>query len=320
VDQFSTQLASFGLSAADIEEASKLLKETWYYRVQFTDDTWTEAQHFDSVALTRTLLSRIDLKDATVLDLGTMEGMIPILSHAAGAKRVTAYDRLTGYRQRVAFLQKLYRREFEYINGMSLAEFQTSRDTMFDVVVFSGVLYHMFDPFSGLARAASLARPGGIFILETSAVVYDDCALHFNKAGRYYPGTTFFQPTPDALDNFLRFYGLSALDVEFQEQRTTPYPLIRIAIACRVGTKPLPDVGDKWMEEPFFIDLREFNMLRRNSGDPLENQVPFTAKPSSQGVTKIAGSMNLPRYLATHRPLLITPDLTELSLTFRRRD
>ncbi len=304
-----------GFGEVDAQHACKLLEDKWYYRIQLTPEVWTTPAHvFESVALTRMLLSRAEVRGASVLDIGTMEGMIPVLARAAGANHVVAYDRLPNLRARVALVQRAYKREFEHCTGQSLFDFRRQRQEQFDVVVFSGVLYHMFDPLGGLVLAASFAKPGGLFIFESSAVVRDDCALHFNRRGRYYPGTNYFQPTPDALDHFFRFIGLAALDGEYIVQRTIPTPIIRIAVACRVVAKSLPTPDDTWMAQPFAQEFREFHLARRNTSAEAPELVKYAGPDRRRAVDSHTHTLNISNFIERYPAMPIRSELTELSL------
>jgi SAM-dependent methyltransferase len=243
-----------------------------------------------------------------------MEGMIPMLARAAGANRVVGYDRLRNGRNRVALVQRVYGREFEHSTGQSLADFRRQSDEQFDVVVFSGVLCHMFDPLGGLALAASFAKPGGLLIFESSAIVREDCALHFNRRGRYYPEANFFQPTAEALDHFFRFIGLAAIDGEYFIQRTFPAPLIRIGVTCRVTAKPLPSPGDSWMKQGFEVDFGEFRLGRRNKNIEVPDLIKYVGIDRSKAVDPQTGTMNIPWFIERYPALRISAAMTELSL------
>ena len=60
-----------------------------------------------------------------------------------------------------------------------------SGEAPFDVVVFSGVMYHMLDPLGGLAHAHSLVRDGGLLILETSAIIDHEAIFAANRENRF---------------------------------------------------------------------------------------------------------------------------------------
>ena len=114
--------------------------------------------------MVRRLLELTDLRDARCLDIGTQEALIPVSLLRLGAKSVVAYDRLD-LSERIRLVQQAYGVEFEYIPGLQMDELQTAlwkdRKSPLDVVVFSGVLYHMIDPLVGLCIARSLVREGG---------------------------------------------------------------------------------------------------------------------------------------------------------------
>jgi 2-polyprenyl-3-methyl-5-hydroxy-6-metoxy-1,4-benzoquinol methylase len=320
------QLSALGLNADEARETSELIKEPWYYKVEVAPDLWTSGQRYPNIAITRELLDRVDLSGASLLDIGTMEGVVPIIASAKGAKRVVAYDRLAYCRPRVAALQGIYGYKYEHVTGLTLTEFRAQRPETFDVVVFSGVFYHMFDPFGGLAIASSFVKPGGLLIFESSAVVLPNCALHFNKAGRYFRGTNYFQPTPDALDSFFRFHGLAPLDAEYITRRELPEPLIRIAVACRAKGKPVALEGDTWVMQRFDddsddsddnTDISEFYMNRRNSHADVPDLVKYTACDRPKAIEGYTETLHVARFVEHYPAFEVRPEMMELSLKLR---
>ena len=120
----------------------------WYYKVELRKDVFTEGQNFKNIVATKHLLRKIDFQQARLLDIGVMEGALPVLLERAGAK-VTAYDRLD-FTDRINLVKEAYGVYFEYYPGKSFHEFATQAQldnlAPFDIVNMSGVLYHVIDP------------------------------------------------------------------------------------------------------------------------------------------------------------------------------
>ena len=130
----------------------------------------------------------------------------------------------------------------------------------FDIVIFSGVLYHMFDPLFGLSAARSMVRDGGILILETSAIIDSNMVMFFNADGRFYPDTTYWQISLECLDYILRFLKLEAIDLFYHKSigvKKTGLQLCRVCIPCRAVTRFLPRPDDEWMTKPRIRDYEE---------------------------------------------------------------
>ena len=72
----------------------------------------------------------------------------------------------------------------------------------FDVIVCSGVIYHMLNPFSAFGEARKLVKEGGYVIFEFAARAdSDDAGLHLNSetAKSLHELYTYWVPTPAAL-------------------------------------------------------------------------------------------------------------------------
>jgi hypothetical protein len=172
-----------------------------------------------------------------------MEALVPLLLERRGAS-VVAYDRYLRERHLQLVAQAL-RTEFELIGDFKLAELprrieDASSRPPYDLVVLSGVIYHMFDPMMGLAVARGLVRNGGLMVVETMASFDEQVCMHFNEACRFGP-SAFWLPSVPALDYLLRFLRLEALDVTrlgpWEKEGCPPHG--RLAVACSgVPTTP----------------------------------------------------------------------------------
>jgi SAM-dependent methyltransferase len=232
----------------------------WYYSMEMEPGKLTPGQAFSNIGLTRTLLQRADLNGQNCLDIGTMEGLVPILMRRRGARNVTAYDRPSALTSRIASVKKRFDVEFDFVSGFPLAELPVNlgRRT-FDVIVMSGVLYHLFSPLAGLAIARGLLRNGGLMIVETAAIIADEPAMYWNSASRF-KGQSYFYPSVACLDYFARFLHMEVIDCTYLEWGTIDGLLIaRVAFACRAATDVPGDPDDHFIKGSFHteVDLAE---------------------------------------------------------------
>ena len=97
-----------------------------------------------------------------------------LLLERRGAAEVLGYDMLLRS-DRLDLVKEALGADFGLIGGIDLADLPPAMIAAghdpFDVVVFSGVLYHMFDPLTGLAVVRGLVRDGGICLVETATVL-----------------------------------------------------------------------------------------------------------------------------------------------------
>jgi len=241
----------------------------WYYSIEMEPGKLTPGQTFSNIGLTRTLLQRADVKGKDCLDIGTMEGVIPTLMKRRGASTVVAYDRPSALTARIEAVKDRFGVDFDFVSGVPLTGLPARLDhRTFDLVVMSGVLYHLFSPLSGLAIARGLLRNGGIMILETAAVIDDAPTMHWNSNFRFL-GEAYFFPTVACLDYFVRFLHMEIIDCAYLEsQRIDGLRTARVAFSCRAIDRPSGPLTDSLLQGTLHTEMdvaEHLNWKRCNS-------------------------------------------------------
>lgn len=262
--------------------------QPWYYTIELAPGIYTPGEQHVNVALTRRLLSRVEIgHEVRCLDVGIEEGLVSVLLGRRGAQ-VVAYDRVFS-KERLDLVRDALDAGFELVGeptenhanrlwfgrggptpgrGMPLPQL---RGTLaagghgpFDVVVFSGVLYHVYDPLASLALIRGLVRTGGIVIVETAAVFDGALSLNLNSAARFAP-LAIWLPSLGCLDYLLRLVRLDPIDVVYRGRGRG-----RIAIACRAVDQPSGDPDDDFIVSPLHdYELAEYlDWPAVASGDP----------------------------------------------------
>jgi SAM-dependent methyltransferase len=307
-----------------------LLDRYWYYAIEMAPGVITPGKRFPNVAITRDLLSRIDVKGQRCLDIGTMEALVPVILAKRGASGVVAVDGLD-FGEKVAAVRAAHNVSFAYVPGVLSGSLVRSMEERvagdmtehrfaggpkprldFDVVVLSGMLYHVHSPLHVLAAARSLLRPGGLMIVETAIMPMDAYLMQWNFAGSGYvygPTDTWFMTVP-LLDHFLRFLKMMPLDARWIPAGTG---VARFACVARaVDYRPRLPAETLMEEAPW--NLEHAALHRENLfPDPKLPPVPYTtaAKPVYRpGV----GSCDLFATMQASQPLNVTPELIELRL------
>jgi SAM-dependent methyltransferase len=265
----------------------------------------TPGQTFSNVGLTRALLQRADLNGQDCLDIGTMEGLLPILMQRRGARSVTAYDRPSALTSRIASVKKRFDADFDFVSGFPLAELPAKvGHRTFDVVVMSGVLYHLFSPLAGLAIARGLLRNGGLMIVETGAIISDEMVMYWNSASRF-KGEAYFYPSVACLDYFARFLRMEVIDSTFLGWGTIDGLVIaRVAFACRAVSDVPGDPDDHFIKGTFHteVDVAEHLDWKRclSTLPPVPYDAPSWRPSPSISAAACASSCNAKR--RTQRP------------------
>jgi SAM-dependent methyltransferase len=308
---------------------SPLLKDFWYYKIEVVKDVFTPGFGFSNVALTRKLLQRLDVTGAHCLDIGTMEGLVPALLSKRNAKRVVALDTVN-FQEKVELVKALHNVRFEYHANVqvddtvafikrkwlnereSLSGLYGTLPRQFDLVVLSGILYHVWSPFHLLGYARTLVRPGGIVIVETAALLNESYTLQYNFNGSKYIYQwydTWFISVP-LLDYLLRFCRLAPIDCIYLDHGDNP---LRIAVACRAVDKVVPDVRETLMADC----ARNFDYSIIVEDDPPEPRLPdIPYSPGSEGLVmrEATGTCDLMAACRTMQPYMPGGDESVLRL------
>jgi SAM-dependent methyltransferase len=153
-----------------------------------------------------------------------------------GAK-VVACEEVRKYSKVTDFLINAYGMKNIITAPYSLYDLPADFNNKFDVVHYSGVLYHVSDPLLSLRLLYNVLKPGGIILIETNACCLNLCKFFFFKSlnliflivnslepGRLAPyityegstyrrGNNWFNPSPLALRNMMLDMGFENVQV-----------------------------------------------------------------------------------------------------------
>jgi SAM-dependent methyltransferase len=323
----------------------KAFGKNWFHAIELAPDLYSRKPRREPVALTRELLRRTDVESGGVdgggarcLDVGLQEGLVTLLMERRGASEVLGYDLLLRS-DRLELVQKALDARFGLIGGMSLAELPRAMAEAghgpFDVAVFSGVLYHMFDPLTGLAVVRGLVRDGGICLVETATVLDDSARMFFNTHGVFTAGgrrsggkrprpegmmpgsaTCFWYLTPRCLDYLLRMLRFEPVDLVYfdtAEAIEGKPPEARVAVACRAITEPLAEPDDEWLaasqrHRGQFSEFLDWERVRSEAP-------PVDYDASREGLVRGgAGSVDLHASIAATEPFAVDVEGSTLPL------
>jgi SAM-dependent methyltransferase len=251
--------------------------QPWYYVMELSPDVYTSGEERPNVGLTRRLLNKVDVKDGVrCLDVGSQEGLVSVLLERRGAA-VVAYDRVYS-EERLELVRRAFDTRFELLGepvrnhtdtlwigrggptpgkGMTLAglrrELARRGYEPFDLVVFSGVLYHVYDPLASLALIRGFVRTGGLVVVETAAIYDSRMTLNLNAAARFTP-LAIWLPSLGALDYLLRLVRLEPLEIAHFGRRRG-----RIAVLCRAVEAARSRPDDEFIGSPLHdYELAEY--------------------------------------------------------------
>jgi SAM-dependent methyltransferase len=174
----------------------------------FLGETWLAV----AGALDQTEMWPLDLSGMRVADVGAFTGGISALMAGRGAEIVYAVDELPGHAEQARVVADAF--GFPNMRVIESSLFRLDRhiapDTL-DLILLSGVLYHLSDMLVGLYGLRRLLKPGGRLVLETNAV--EDMSHSYANFGRNYAGM-WWQPTMLCVQDMCEFMGFEKIRVE----------------------------------------------------------------------------------------------------------
>ena len=97
------------------EQLAQAAKAWWYYTVELAPGVVAQGTYpADFPYMPRMLMRQADLRGADCLDLGSMEGVIPVLMQRKGAKRIVATDAVPHWAEKMALLQQVYGARWDF--------------------------------------------------------------------------------------------------------------------------------------------------------------------------------------------------------------
>jgi 2-polyprenyl-3-methyl-5-hydroxy-6-metoxy-1,4-benzoquinol methylase len=240
------------------EDLEQLIARWWYYTVELAPGRFTKGQYPDKTPmLPRIALRGAGLRDADCLDLGTMEGLIPILMKRGGARRVLALDAGPHCAQKLEILKQIYSVDFQLAQVGLMYELsrRMAKETGFDVINVSGLLYHVFSPLHIMAGVRPLLKRNGLMIVSTNVILRDDFTMEYNAGGRLQgEGNTFWYHSVPALEHMIRLFNLEPIDCMFYRHADTITKIANkdvesgyMSVVCRAIAPEAAAAFDPWI-------------------------------------------------------------------------
>jgi SAM-dependent methyltransferase len=155
----------------------------------------------------------LSLKGQTVADVGCFTGGLSLLMGHRNAEKVCAIDEVPEHLAQCRFLAELFRVESVQCLESSLYELPKKMPPgSLDLILLSGVLYHLSDMLVGLLSLQTLLKPEGVLIIESSAI---ECFEHSYANFCRFCGGAWWQPTALCIQDMCMFTGLNRPEIRF---------------------------------------------------------------------------------------------------------
>ncbi|MBN8543933.1 MAG: DUF1698 domain-containing protein [Alphaproteobacteria bacterium] len=154
-----------------------------------------------------------DYSGAAIADIGCYTGGISAILASRNPRIVYGVDELPSHLEQCNYLAKLLKKDnIKTIPSSVYTLGQHIENASLDMILFSGVLYHMSDMLVGLYQLNQLLKVGGELLIETNAV--DDKNRSYANFGRYHGGM-WWQPSGVCLRDMCEFMGYKDVEVKF---------------------------------------------------------------------------------------------------------
>ena len=193
---------------------------TWWHSITLPDGTKTKGQHDYDTATGDRYLFPDDLTNKHVLDIGTFDGYWSARARKNGAAEIMAID--YHHRKTAELVADAYDIVYKAGNHLDMNK-PMSWQNKFNVVLFYGVVYHLYNPVQGIANAIGLTNPGGICLIESAV---NQAGAHggqvrFNPYPHDGDDTNHFMPTIEGLkETILLAAKIAEREIQLQQEAT----------------------------------------------------------------------------------------------------
>jgi tRNA (mo5U34)-methyltransferase len=171
-----------GFSRAELRE--RIHSCQWVHRIDLGDGTCTPgAWSVDSQVVIRRAFDDVDFQGKKVLDVGCWDGLWSFEAERRGAGEVYATDAISqrplAEHPTLILVREYLQSGVKYFPRLGVHDVAELGVTDFDVVIFTGVYYHLKDPLLALARLRRVMREGATLILEGEVIDSPECFARF---------------------------------------------------------------------------------------------------------------------------------------------
>jgi len=246
-----------GWKNRDMRMDLRIKQYHWFHSIPLRPGITTYGEKTEEILAgeERAILGGLDLQGRSVLDVGAWNGYYSFAAKRRGAARVLATDSFTWTHPRFRGQEtfELVRDELGLDVEMLLIDPPriTPELGRFDVVLFLGVFYHLFDPIDVLQRVRAVT--GQLLMIET----HQDLADRIQPGMVFYPGavlnndpSNWWGPNPALMLHLLGQLGFAR--ILYRHYPHAPRaPMNRGIYACLTpGADPalVAGLGTEWRE------------------------------------------------------------------------
>lgn len=239
---------------------SELFASWWFYDAEIYPGLKKEGIFPDYFPLpARVLMRNAVLSGMDCLDIGSMEGIIPILMKKQNAREVVATDFDYFCYNKMSFLKRLHNVDFKFKRiGLLydlINKFPEKKANGYDFINLSGVLYHVFSPMQVIAGIRPLLKKNGLIVITTNVINRNDYSMEFNNSGKLQEErNTFWYLSINYFDYMLKYFQLKPVDYFYYQHSnndkiryTKDYEAGYLGVVARAVDDRGMQFNDEWL-------------------------------------------------------------------------
>jgi tRNA (mo5U34)-methyltransferase len=204
-------------------------------------------------------MDAIDFSGRKVLDIGCWDGVYSFTAEQRGAAEVYSTDLITArdFQTQPTFqvAQSLLRSKAKYYPNLTVYEIEDLKVRDFDVVIFTGIYYHLKDPLRALTALRRVMKDAALIIIEGAILEAPGCFANFYYKEQFCGDeSNWWVPTRECLRQWVAC-SFFEIDKEY-----APWGLLENQRHCLIAQAVRQlDRLYKWLPE----ELEEYNRVRR---------------------------------------------------------
>jgi|GEM_PF-1738990 len=253
----------------NIEE--KIASHNWFHAIDFGNNISSQGRFPTSRPQNYTLygalsyLEHLDISQSRCMDIGTMDGLVAFSIEKQKCAQIIATD--IAVRESFLLAKDILGSDIEYTVPMNVNELHHSNKPEFDLIVYCGILYHLFDPLSSLVALRKSIRNGGYLILETQ-YIYDErkAILSYSpidKERGSIHANTFFRPSYKALVGMLETASFQVISTISTDSRITILAQAKKPREINASSNMLKNVLRQYRKYNNYKESIDYNELDR---------------------------------------------------------
>ena len=162
---------------------AEVARQTWVHTIDLGGGAFTPGRWGKLNPCILRAFDSIDFHGKTVLDIGCWDGYYSFEAEKRGAARVFATDLITQRKSAECptfeLAKELRGSKAEYFPQTSVYDVESLGVRDFDVVIYTGVYYHLKDPLRSFAKLRRVMKEGATIIVEGAVIDAPECYAKF---------------------------------------------------------------------------------------------------------------------------------------------